>query len=196
MGRGIPKFKTLGDEKAQTFLVTIPITWLDDEIVDEDQYRQDLIDFCEMITEDMGFTMNEFPFPTTKRKKNCSVDNDEAEIGTIQKGWWYSLVAEDTEGDNVAIGVVPNLNADDVEEDIWDEHGNKEDWYERRGLDFEDRIEKLIDHEWEKILDRQNRLERKLMKVLSKPKYKEYDVHIRTGNYTSTKLKKNLDYGK
>jgi hypothetical protein len=61
---------------------------------------------------------------------------------------------------DVGVGVVPKHDLDDFEQEFEDEHGDKEFWYQARGLDWDERVKKMAQINYDRYLARVEKQEK------------------------------------
>lgn len=77
----------------------------------------------------------------------------------------YAITETGAEYYHLPIAVIPNFKLEDIRDDIEYQEGDKEEWYDARGLDFDERLDKLANKEYHKML---KRFKKESNKILSK----------------------------
>lgn len=112
--------------------------------------------------------------------RGCAViiaENDDAMI----------LTTDEAEHFHFPIGLVPNFKLEDITEDIYQENSDKIDWYESRGLDYEEKCSKDGKKEYEKRLKKWRKKYQPFMKYFHS--HWKNVMSVRTCAWTSTPIK-------
>ena len=97
------------------------------------------------------------------------------------------LTTDEAELHHYPLGVIPNFKYDEICEEMWEIHSHKEDWYESRGRDFNDRINELAEKEYDKRLEKWKNKYEPFMRMFHK--HWGNIMSIRNGAWQSTSIK-------
>jgi hypothetical protein len=78
----------------------------------------------------------------------------------------YIITETGAEYHHLPIAVIPNFKWEDLRDDIKYQEGDKRDWYDTRGLDFDERLDKLADKEYHKKLKEFSKESNKILTTL------------------------------
>jgi hypothetical protein len=78
----------------------------------------------------------------------------------------YIITESGAEYHHLPIAVIPNFKWEDLRDDIEYQEGDKRDWYDTRGLDFDERLDKLADKEYHKRLKEFSKESNKILTTL------------------------------
>jgi len=98
----------------------------------------------------------------------------------------YIITETGAEYHHLPIAVIPNFKWEDLRDDIEYQEGDKQEWYEARGLDFDERLDKLADKEYHKKLKEFSKESNKILTTLHK--WYGKGMRQRCGAWTSTPL--------
>jgi hypothetical protein len=103
------------------------------------------------------------------------------------------VVTSDSEANHIAFGFIPNERYDEILDVVYDVQSQKQNWYNQRGLDFDNQCEKLSEIKYKKTLKTFNK-EAKLVAtqittVFSDKGFKDF-FRIRNGAWLSSKISK------
>ena len=78
----------------------------------------------------------------------------------------YVITETCAEYHHLPIAVIPNFKWEDLRDDIEYQEGDKREWYDARGLDFDERLDKLADKEYHKKLKEFSKESNKILTTL------------------------------
>jgi hypothetical protein len=98
----------------------------------------------------------------------------------------YVITETESEYHHLPIAVIPNFKWEDLREDIEYREGDKQEWYDARGLDFDERLNKLADKEYYNKLKKFSEESNKILTTLHG--WYSKGMSQRCGAWTSTPL--------
>ena len=98
----------------------------------------------------------------------------------------YIITESGAEYHHLPIAVIPNFKLEDIRDDIEYQEGDKQEWYDARGLDFDERLDKLADKEYHKRLKEFNKESNKILSKLHE--WYGKGMSQRSGAWMSTPL--------
>jgi len=78
----------------------------------------------------------------------------------------YAITETSSEYHHLPIAVIPNFKLEDIRDDIEYQEGGKQEWYNARGLDFDERLDKLANKEYNKKLKEFSKESNKILTTL------------------------------
>ena len=78
----------------------------------------------------------------------------------------YAITETGAEYHHLPIAVIPNFKLENIRDDIEFQEGDKQEWYNARGLDFDERLDKLADKEYHKKLKEFSKESNKILTTL------------------------------
>ena len=78
----------------------------------------------------------------------------------------YVITETCAEYHHLPIAVIPNFKWEDLRDDIEYQEGDKREWYDARGLDFDERLDELADKEYHKKLKEFSKENNKILTTL------------------------------
>jgi hypothetical protein len=165
MGAGNPILRSFDPEKFD------PVTYFLDLSVEPEE-GEELDYFLEELNfEDLIESLcSELELTSLYRKEEyypelCAAFRQEGII-MLEGDLTYVITETGAEYHHLPIAVIPNFKWEDLRDDIEYQEGDKRDWYDTRGLDFDERLDKLADKEYHKKLKEFSKESNKILTTL------------------------------
>lgn len=169
MGAGNPKLKSFDPEKFEpvTYFLDLSIEYEEGEEPDYFLEEMNFEDLIESLHSELDL-VNVYGDLHGKGESYSELSSAFREDGIILLEGDLSYVITETGAEfyHLPIAVIPNFKWEDIRDDIEYGEEDKREWYESRGLDLDEKIDKLTDQEYNKRLKKFNKEQEKILTTL------------------------------
>jgi len=151
MGAGNPLLRSFDPEKFEPVTYFLDLSVEPEEGEEPDYFLEELNfeDLLESLSSELELTNlygdNEYHPELSSAFRQDGILLLEGELS-------YIITETGAEFHHLPIAVIPNFKLEDIRDDIEFQEGDKREWYDARGLDFDERLDKLADKEYHKRL--------------------------------------------
>ena len=142
-----------------------------------DYYDDCIEDMC-MLIEPAGFTA----LNNLQRRMEYPYDSQVIKA----EGKYAELVTEDNENGSIAFGFIPSFKWDDLQEEIYSDNYDKQDWYAARKRSFTDRIDELTRRKYDQLLEKYRQEANAAMRMIHEGHPDR--LYARAGAWTSNQI--------
>jgi len=185
MGAGNPLLRSFDPEKFEPVTYFLDLSVEPEEDEEPDYFLEELNfeDLLESLSSELEVT-NRYS-EGEYHSELCAAFRQEGII-MLEGELTYIITETGAEYHHLPIAVIPNFKLEDIRDDIEFQEGDKQEWYDARGLDFDERLDKLTDKEYHKRLKEFSKESNKILSKLHE--WYGKDMSQRNGAWMSTPL--------
>jgi hypothetical protein len=165
MGAGNPILRSFDPEKFDPVTYFLDLSVEPEEGEEPDYFLEELNfeDLLESLSSELELT-NRYG-EGEYHSELCAAFRQEGII-MLEGDLTYVITETCAEYHHLPIAVIPNFKWGDLRDDIEYQEGDKRDWYDTRGLDFDERLDTLADREYNKLLTKFSKESNRIISTL------------------------------
>jgi len=165
MGAGNPLLRSFDPEKFEPVTYFLDLSVEPEEGEEPDYFLEELNfkDLLESLSSELELTNR---YDENEYHSELSAAFRQEGIILLEGELTYIITETGSEYYHLPIAVIPNFKLEDIREDIEYQEGDKQEWYDARGLDFDERLDKLADKEYHKMLKEFNKESNQILSKL------------------------------
>jgi len=185
MGAGNPLLRSFDPEKFEPVTYFLDLSVEPEEGEEPDYFLEELNfeDLLESLSSELELTSRSCE--SEYHSELCAAFRQEG-MFLLEGELTYIITETGAEYHHLPIAVIPNFKWEDLRDDIAYQEGDKQEWYEARGLDFDERLDKIADNEYHKMLKEFSKESNKILTTLHG--WYGKDMSQRNGAWMSTPL--------
>ena len=185
MGAGNPLLRSFDPEKFEPVTYFLDLSVEPEEGEEPDYFLEELNfeDLLESLSSELELTNL---YGKDEYHSELSAAFRQEGIILLEGELTYIITESGAEYHHLPIAVIPNFKLEDIRDDIEYQEGDKQEWYDARGLDFDERLDKLADKEYHKRLKEFNKESNKILSKLHE--WYGKGMSQRSGAWMSTPL--------
>lgn len=185
MGAGNPLLRSFDPEKFEPATYFLDLSVEPEEGEEPDYFLEELNfeDLLENLSSELELTNL---YNENEYHPELSAAFRQEGIILLEGDLTYVITETGSEYHHLPIAVIPNFKLENIRDDIEFQEGCKQEWYNARGLDFDERLDKLADKEYHKKLKEFNKESNKILSKLHE--WYGKSMSQRNGAWLSTPL--------